>query len=131
MVTVRGLRGERGGLGELPSALVTARAVESRSSPDPGPETQLLNRGERLMDTRNPKDSPVKIKGIKKIGEALYDIEFTIDGELPGDEGETIDWIEALKPQLPVVAPPKVGRNQPCPCGSGKKFKKCCDGKAA
>ena len=25
---------------------------------------------------------------------------------------------------------PKVGRNEPCPCGSGKKFKKCC-GKAA
>jgi preprotein translocase subunit SecA len=21
---------------------------------------------------------------------------------------------------------PKVGRNQPCPCGSGKKYKKCC-----
>ena len=21
----------------------------------------------------------------------------------------------------------KVGRNEPCPCGSGKKFKKCCD----
>ncbi len=21
---------------------------------------------------------------------------------------------------------PKVGRNQPCACGSGKKFKKCC-----
>jgi uncharacterized protein len=20
----------------------------------------------------------------------------------------------------------KVGRNEPCPCGSGKKFKKCC-----
>lgn len=30
--------------------------------------------------------------------------------------------------------PPKVGRNEPCPCGSGKKFKKCCylsQGKAA
>ncbi|MBL9122991.1 MAG: SEC-C domain-containing protein, partial [Planctomycetaceae bacterium] len=24
---------------------------------------------------------------------------------------------------------PRVGRNDPCPCGSGKKFKKCC-GKA-
>jgi uncharacterized protein YecA (UPF0149 family) len=24
-----------------------------------------------------------------------------------------------------------VGRNDPCPCGSGKKFKKCCLGKAA
>jgi len=21
---------------------------------------------------------------------------------------------------------PKVGRNDPCPCGSGQKFKKCC-----
>jgi uncharacterized protein len=29
----------------------------------------------------------------------------------------------------PVTAPrsqPSVGRNDPCPCGSGKKFKKCC-----
>ena len=27
-----------------------------------------------------------------------------------------------------VRKPPKVGRNEPCPCGSGKKFKKCCLG---
>jgi uncharacterized protein len=27
----------------------------------------------------------------------------------------------------PVVhATPKIGRNDPCPCGSGKKYKKCC-----
>ena len=26
-------------------------------------------------------------------------------------------------------AGPKVGRNDPCPCGSGKKYKKCCLGK--
>ena len=25
----------------------------------------------------------------------------------------------------------KIGRNDPCPCGSGKKFKKCCLGKVA
>jgi SEC-C motif-containing protein len=25
---------------------------------------------------------------------------------------------------------PKIGRNEPCPCGSGKKYKKCCLGKA-
>jgi preprotein translocase subunit SecA len=24
------------------------------------------------------------------------------------------------------AAAKKVGRNEPCPCGSGKKFKKCC-----
>ena len=27
--------------------------------------------------------------------------------------------------QMPVTAGPKVGRNDPCPCGSGKKFKNC------
>jgi uncharacterized protein len=26
---------------------------------------------------------------------------------------------------------PKIGRNEPCPCGSGKKYKKCCGGTAA
>lgn len=31
---------------------------------------------------------------------------------------------EALKPITRVA--PKVGRNDPCPCGSEKKFKKCC-----
>ena len=24
------------------------------------------------------------------------------------------------------VTTPRIGRNDPCPCGSGKKFKKCC-----
>lgn len=36
------------------------------------------------------------------------------------DEGQLI------KPEEPYRAPAKVGRNEPCPCGSGKKFKKCC-----
>ena len=29
-----------------------------------------------------------------------------------------------------VYKKPKVGRNEPCPCGSGKKYKKCCLGKS-
>jgi len=24
------------------------------------------------------------------------------------------------------ITPAKIGRNQPCPCGSGKKYKRCC-----
>ncbi len=31
---------------------------------------------------------------------------------------------EAVK-QMPVQAGPKIGRNDPCPCGSGKKYKQC------
>ncbi|MBQ8949885.1 MAG: SEC-C domain-containing protein [Eubacterium sp.] len=29
-----------------------------------------------------------------------------------------------------IVKPAKVGRNDPCPCGSGKKYKKCCGANA-
>ena len=34
----------------------------------------------------------------------------------------------ARAPSVPptVAGTPKVGRNDPCPCGSGKKYKKCC-----
>lgn len=31
----------------------------------------------------------------------------------------------AARPQEPVRSGPKVGRNDPCPCGSGKKYKQC------
>lgn len=27
----------------------------------------------------------------------------------------------------PVGSTKRIGRNEPCPCGSGKKFKKCCN----
>jgi preprotein translocase subunit SecA len=33
---------------------------------------------------------------------------------------------EATLAQQPVISHNKVGRNDPCPCGSGKKYKKCC-----
>jgi hypothetical protein len=43
------------------------------------------------------------------------------DDEYPADE-EFDDFVP-----MPYIRPePKVGRNDPCPCGSGKKFKKCC-----
>lgn len=32
---------------------------------------------------------------------------------------------QATKKGKPIVAEAKIGRNEPCPCGSGKKFKKC------
>lgn len=31
-----------------------------------------------------------------------------------------------VNPKSPPVRVDKVGRNDPCPCGSGKKYKKCC-----
>ncbi len=34
--------------------------------------------------------------------------------------------MEAVSKAKPVRSGPKVGRNDPCPCGSGKKYKQCC-----
>jgi SWIM/SEC-C metal-binding protein len=43
------------------------------------------------------------------------------------DKPEDISDVERiLAPPTPALAGLKVGRNDPCPCGSGKKFKKCC-----
>ncbi len=36
-----------------------------------------------------------------------------------------------LAPAKPAAPPAPVGRNEPCTCGSGKKFKRCCGGVAA
>jgi preprotein translocase subunit SecA len=50
-------------------------------------------------------------------------------GEQPGAEQAPPAGMRAAGPvpqqQRPVSRSPKVGRNQPCPCGSGKKFKNC------
>jgi len=36
-----------------------------------------------------------------------------------------LDRLERTHAHVPVRRDPKVGRNEPCPCGSGKKYKKC------
>ncbi|GHV96705.1 UPF0225 protein [Spirochaetia bacterium] len=42
---------------------------------------------------------------------------------------ENGDWLYddgVVAPHTVVRSAPKVGRNDPCPCGSGKKYKHCC-----
>jgi preprotein translocase subunit SecA len=52
-------------------------------------------------------------------------------GEAAGGEEEAPPPVRSQRPQPRVVSPPakrdapKIGRNDPCPCGSGQKFKKC------
>jgi uncharacterized protein YecA (UPF0149 family) len=43
------------------------------------------------------------------------------------EDDEEAPWAEFGYPNEPVRNPWRhVGRNDPCPCGSGKKAKKCC-----
>jgi len=43
----------------------------------------------------------------------------------PDEEEDITDLERKLHPPVPLHAS-KVGRNEPCLCGSGRKFKKCC-----
>ena len=40
---------------------------------------------------------------------------------LPGEDDKPLP-----EPVAPIKGGGNVGRNDPCPCGSGKKYKKCC-----
>lgn len=53
-----------------------------------------------------------------------------IVGLEPHNTEDITDLDKALNPP-PRVAVPKMGRNEPCPCGSGQKYKKCCGSDAA
>lgn len=67
---------------------------------------------------------------IKNIQEETLAILFRIriSENVPKREkvAEPIEASHGPKERKPVVKDEKVGRNDPCPCGSGKKYKKCC-----
>jgi hypothetical protein len=59
----------------------------------------------------------------------LYaDMKWIADPEAGDEADESLDWAEGWQPPPEPVRNPlrNVGRNDPCPCGSGKKYKKCC-----
>jgi len=49
-----------------------------------------------------------------------------IIGFEPGKPEDISDLERLLNPPTPRQVDKKTGRNEPCPCGSGKKYKKCC-----
>jgi len=49
------------------------------------------------------------------------EVEESFDEEL--DEGAGVTWTAPLRP---VISPPQINRNSLCPCGSGRKYKRCC-----
>jgi hypothetical protein len=51
-----------------------------------------------------------------------------LEAMTPGGEEVGVDLLEVISAEL---AKPRVGRNESCPCGSGKKYKRCCLGRDA
>lgn len=68
-----------------------------------------------------------KKKDILPIAERYVEITSTWAGYNEDEKKSDIDNDDYYEPTLmPIKAEPKIGRNDPCPCGSGKKYKKCC-----
>ena len=82
----------------------------------------------KLGTDKNP--AVVRVKTEKRMKEVVSLFEkngwkFTIG--LEPDEPEDITDLEILlNPPKTIVVEEKIGRNDPCPCNSGKKYKKCC-----
>jgi preprotein translocase subunit SecA len=70
-----------------------------------------LNEGEEVREGRQQKTDLSKLSTSKE------------DIDAPPTENDYYDPTPVK--QQPIVAGPKIGRNDPCPCGSGKKYKAC------
>lgn len=53
-----------------------------------------------------------------------------LEAVLPAPHFEADHEPYSTKREPIVASGPRIGRNDPCPCGSGKKFKKCCGARA-
>ena len=76
-----------------------------------------LNVVKILMNARKREGAPTRQESVKITGEGLEDATISLKGKAPAGEPN----------HSPIVnTEPKVGRNDPCQCGSGKKYKNCC-----
>ena len=80
----------------------------------PNPKDRTKKKTEYLLEFEN--EAMHMFQGILGISEYLYrlrELELMFEGMVPVMVQERANW------------PKKIGRNDPCPCGSGKKYKRC------
>ena len=82
----------------------------------------------KLGTAKNPAVVHVKTKRRQKEVSAIFEEHgWKYSIELDSKKEEDISDLDILlNPVKTVTAEQKVGRNDPCPCGSGKKYKRCC-----
>jgi len=68
-------------------------------------------------------DERLRLHGLEPVFEKAPKGNEDAGNEDAGSEGAEYGAPEPVLPPAPVAKP---GRNDPCPCGSGKKYKKCC-----
>ncbi len=69
---------------------------------------------DKIEDRYRQKEKQSKLDGLFKR---------TVDPDILADEEQMLADAEKVQP---IEAETRPARNDPCPCGSGKKYKKCC-----
>ncbi|WAS91922.1 YecA/YgfB family protein [Nannocystis punicea] len=120
------------------AAMSGADEREPRRAPGPESRDELLARTLKLLGSSL---TPAEVKRMIAVARAPSEVIHAIVGSLPAPPAIAslerfmplfMDLWNDMQPTPPGLAlePPrirtKVGANQPCPCGSGKKFKRCC-----
>ena len=74
------------------------------------------------------KDTKNYLQDIRKTVKytAFKELAIKVFKELPEGIKKKVDLEEFTRDTTIRLVDPKAGRNDPCPCGSGKKYKKCC-----
>ena len=82
----------------------------------------------KLGTELNPATARVQTEErLKEVSAVFEEHGWSYHVELDPDSPEdTVDLDVLLHPAKPRVAEEKIARNEPCPCGSGKKYKRCC-----
>ena len=85
--------------------------------------------GLEILNTEKggPEDNEGFVEFIATYSDRSVKMEHHEYSEFRRENGDWYFYDGKIVGQKPFVrTEPKVGRNDPCPCGSGKKFKKCC-----
>ena len=77
-----------------------------------------------MLHLEHPKLNPEKMQSNVKITSQGLDLSSVNSNGTTNNQMPKTNVTEKRKPV--VNSGPKVGRNDPCPCGSGKKYKQCC-----
>ncbi len=101
-----------------------------RSRPGAGNRMRIFDgiKSAKLGTEKNPAVVTVQTESrFKEVAAAFEEKGWKYRIELDPDKSENVfDLTRLLNPPKPRIVDKKVGRNEPCPCGSGKKYKNCC-----
>jgi preprotein translocase subunit SecA len=73
------------------------------------------------VELRNPE----QVEQVERVAPAIENVQYQHAGYEEALAGEGADAAPVSKPAPFVRQMGKIGRNDPCPCGSGKKYKHC------